>query len=127
MDNAAFAAHLASTGRYITGAPLGVKVHDVIVDEWKRVAALRMSYYLKAKTSERQAHGEGEVVENDLVWLLQFTQDVEQETGGINGIRIMESVEYIDASASARLGTLVRAETGGEIGDDVRGGIVLRE
>lgn len=84
-----------------------------------------MSYYLKAKKEE---DGEdGEVVENDLIWTLKFTREAEQEISGLDGVRIMESVEYIDASASARLGTLVRAENGGEIGDDVRGGIVLKE
>lgn len=129
MDNAAFAAHLASTGRYITYAPPGEKVHDVIVDEWQRVAVVKMSYYLKAKKADGKEDGgsEGEVVENDLIWTIKFTQDTEQETSGIDGIRIIESVEYIDASASARLGTLVRAETGGEVADDVRGGIVLKE
>lgn len=127
MDNAAFAAHLASTGRYITYAPQGEKVHDVMVDEWERVAVVRMSYFLKAKKAGGESEGESEVVENDLIWTLRFTQETEQEISGIDGIRIIESVEYIDASASARLGTLVRVETGGEIGDDVRGGIVLKE
>ncbi|KAI0727563.1 hypothetical protein C8Q72DRAFT_443411 [Fomitopsis betulina] len=125
MDNAAFARHLVSSGRYITRAPPGETVHDVTVDERKHVTVVRMSYYLKAKKEE---DGEdGEVVENDLIWTLKFTREAEQEISGLDGVRIMESVEYIDASASARLGTLVRAENGGEIGDDVRGGIVLKE
>ncbi|EPT01276.1 hypothetical protein FOMPIDRAFT_1059916 [Fomitopsis schrenkii] len=127
MDNAAFARHLASTGRYITNAPPGETVHDVIVDEWKRVAVVRMSYYLQAKKVEGKEAEDSEVVENDLIWTLKFTQEAEQETSGLDGVRIIESVEYIDASASARLGTLVRAQIGGEIGDDVRGGIVLKE
>lgn len=41
-------------------------------------------------------------------------------------VLIEESVEFIDAAASARLGTLVR-EVYGEVGEDVRGGITLKE
>ena len=125
MDNTAFAAHLASSGRYITydatGGNGGAQVHDVVVDEYKRTAIVHMSYYLMAKGSAGD-----EVVENDLIWTLKFTEEAEQEVGGLEGVRIKESVEFIDASASARLGTLVRA-TSGEVGSDVRGGITLKE
>ncbi|RDX56214.1 hypothetical protein OH76DRAFT_605557 [Lentinus brumalis] len=123
MDNAAFAAHLASSGRYLTSPTENAKVHEITVDEHKRTAVVHMSYYLMAKGSS-----DDEVVENDLIWLLRFTEEAEQEVGGVDGVRIKESVEFIDASASARLGTLVRAANGGqEVGGDVRGGITLKE
>ena len=122
MDNAAFAAHLASSGRYITyREDNGAQVHDVVVDEYKRTAIVHMSYYLMPKGSPGD-----EMVENDLIWALKFTEEAEQEVAGLEGVRIKESVEFIDASASARLGTLVRA-TSGEVGSDVRGGITLKE
>lgn len=116
MDNAAFLAHLRSTGRYVDGARKS-EVHDVFVDERKRRAMVRMSYFLRV--GGVPAH-EAEVVEQDLVWVLGFTGGEGEE------VLIEESVEFIDAAASARLGTLVR-EAHGEVGEDVRGGITLKE
>lgn len=126
MDNAALAAHCASTGRYITSAGTkGAEVHEVTVDEWARRAVVRMSYYFRAKREGDGGDDElggDEVVENELIWTLKFTEEGEGDE-----VLIMESVEFIDASASARLGTLVRAVNGGVVGDDVRGGITLKE
>ncbi|KAF9633253.1 hypothetical protein BFW01_g4147 [Lasiodiplodia theobromae] len=124
MDNAGLAAHCASTGRYITSAGTkGAEVHEVTVDEWARRAVVRMSYYFRAKREgDDDEQGGDEVVENELIWTLKFTEEGEGEE-----VLIMESVEFIDASASARLGTLVRAVNGGVVGDDVRGGITLKE
>ncbi|KAI0724231.1 hypothetical protein C8T65DRAFT_625831 [Cerioporus squamosus] len=123
MDNAAFAAHLASSGRYLTSPTESAKVHDILVDEHKRTAVVHMSYFLMAKGAPND-----EVVENDLIWVLRFTEEQEQDVSGLDGVRIKESVEFIDASASARLGTLVRAANGGqEVDSDVRGGITLKE
>lgn len=117
MDNAAFAAHLRSTGRYLSSGESTSTVHDVVIDEHRRTAAVHMSYFLKANGSE-------EVVEQDLIWMLKFTGEGE---GGEDGeVLIKESVEFIDAAASARVGTLVREVQGGELGEDVRGGITLR-
>ena len=96
-------------------------MHDVVVDEYKRTAIVHMSYYLMAKGSAGD-----EVVENDLIWTLKFTEEAEQEAGGLEGVRIKESVEFIDASASARVGTLVRS-VHGELAEGVRGGITLKE
>ena len=112
MNNEAFADHLRSTGRYITSEQS--QLHDIIVDEHARVAVVRMSYFLQVKG------GDGEVVENELVWWLRFSN------GDVEHVKIIESIEYIDASASARIGTLVR-RVYGTIGDDVRGGITLQE
>ncbi|EKG11913.1 hypothetical protein MPH_10956 [Macrophomina phaseolina MS6] len=122
MDNAQFAAHIRSTGRYVAAARPSV-VHDVVVDERKRRAVVRMSYFLRVDGGEKSEEG-AEVVEQDLVWVLGFTSgEGERER---ERVLIEESVEFIDAAASARLGTLVR-EVYGEVGEDVRGGITLKE
>ncbi|KAI0723282.1 hypothetical protein C8Q76DRAFT_722314 [Earliella scabrosa] len=116
MDNAAFLAHLSSTGRYLEYSPSSdgpEKVHDIVVDEHTRRAVVHMSYFLKAKGSE-------EVVEQDMIWILRFTGEEDGE------VLIKESVEFIDASASARVGTLVRSMHG-ELAENVRGGITLKE
>ncbi|OJD33861.1 uncharacterized protein BKCO1_27000102 [Diplodia corticola] len=122
MDNAAFAGHLASTGRYVASAAPGATVHEVVVDEWRRRAVVRMSYHLCAKRGAEGGEGGAEVVENEVVWTLAFSSEEE-----VGEVRIVESVEFVDASASARLGTLVREANGGSVGEDVRGGITLRE
>ena len=73
-----------------------------------------MSYFLVPAGSE-------EKVEQDLIWILKFTEgeDVEQ-------VQIKESVEFIDATASARVGSVIRS-VHGQLTDDVRGGITLQE
>ncbi|KAF2136025.1 uncharacterized protein K452DRAFT_292746 [Aplosporella prunicola CBS 121167] len=116
MDNAAFKAHLLSTGKYISASRS--VVHSITVDEHARSATVHMSYFLSPKGSE-------ETVENDLVWLLRFT-DEEEVPGGVDGVLIKESVEFVDAAASARLGGWIR-EVHGELSEDVRGGITLKE
>lgn len=115
QDNVAFEAHLKSTGRFLES--LGGEVTDIIIDEHKRKATLRMSYFLKA-------NGSDETVENDLIWVLKFTEEGEVE-GGVDGILIKESTEFIDATASARLGVLLR-EIHGELDQDVKGGVAIR-
>lgn len=112
MDNDAFEAHLDTTGPYIGSSRC--KVHDILIDENQRKAVIQMSYFLTPK-------GSSETVENELVWVLRFTHDEE-----VNGILIKESVEYIDAAASARLGTIIR-QIHGKLNEDVRGGITLEE
>jgi hypothetical protein len=110
MDNAAFLAHLKSTGLYLGFG--GSQIHDIIVDEQKRQAVVRMSYFLMPQGSE-------ETVEHDLIWLLKFTDDEDAEV-----VLIRESVEFIDAAASARLGTVIRS-LHGDLEAAVRGGITL--
>jgi hypothetical protein len=78
-----------------------------MVDEHKRKATLRMSYSLKVKGSD-------ETMENDLIWVLKFTDDGEVD-GGVEGILIKESTEFVDAAARARVGLLI-AELHGEAG-----------
>ncbi|KAF6755824.1 hypothetical protein DFP72DRAFT_302546 [Ephemerocybe angulata] len=91
MDNEEFHAHITSTGRYLDSGDS--KVHEIVVDEHQRKATIHMSYFLVPKGSK-------ETVENNLIWTLKFTdaEDVEK-------VLIQESVEFIDATASARLGT----------------------
>ena len=84
------------------------------LDEHTRRAVVHMSYFRTAKGGE-------EVVEQDLIWTLRFTGEEDGED-----VRIKESVEFIDASASARVGTLVRS-VHGELAEDTRGGITLKE
>lgn len=118
MDNNAFTAHLHSSGPYIEGK--GAKVHEIIVDEHKRKAVIHMSYFLAAKGSE-------ETVEQDLVWVLTFTEETEEErSGNLDGILINESVEFIDASTGMRVGSMARALYG-ELSEDVRGSITVTE
>lgn len=69
--------------------------------------------------------GSTETVEQDLIWVLKFTDEGETE-GGVDGVLIKESVEFIDAAASSRLGSVVRS-LHGELKEDVRGGITLKE
>ncbi|KAF7373207.1 hypothetical protein MSAN_00529300 [Mycena sanguinolenta] len=108
LDNAAFEAHLHSAGKWLDA--LGGEVTDIMIDEHKRKAVLRMSYFLKAKGSD-------ETVENDLIWVLKFTDEGEVE-GGVDGILIKESIEFIDAAARARVGVL--GEMHGEAGPAYR-------
>jgi hypothetical protein len=116
MDNAALNAHLHSTGPHIAGAR--TEVHDIVVDEHQRKATIHMSYFLTPTGSD-------ETVENNLIWTLKFTEEGEVE-GGVDGVLIKESVEYIDAAASSRLGSIIRS-LHGELKEDVRGGITLKE
>ncbi|KAJ6476403.1 hypothetical protein C8R45DRAFT_1009896 [Mycena sanguinolenta] len=104
LDNAAFEAHLHTAGQWLDA--LGGEVTDIMIDEHKRKAVLRMSYFLKAKGSD-------ETVENDLIWVLKFTDEGEVG-GGVDGILIKESIEFIDAAARARVGVL--GEMHGEAG-----------
>ncbi|KAJ7452436.1 hypothetical protein B0H11DRAFT_291650 [Mycena galericulata] len=117
MDNTAFEAHLKSSGLYLEMERL--EVHDIIVDTMGRKSAVHMSYFLTPK-------GSNEMVENNLIWVLKFTDEGEVE-GGVDGILIKESVEFIDATASARLGTVVRGLHGGKLNEEVRGGIALKQ
>lgn len=117
MDNDAFKAHLESTGPYLAAQDPEVQpeVHDIIIDIVARKSAIHMSYFLTPE-------GSTETVENDLIWLLKFTDDDE-----VDGILIKESVEFIDPTASARLGTVIRALHGGKLNPEVRGGITLKQ
>ncbi|PPQ83486.1 hypothetical protein CVT25_006977 [Psilocybe cyanescens] len=111
MDNEAFKAHLCSTGPYLGDGTN--KVHSITIDEHQRTSVVHMSYFLQAAKAE-------EVVEQDLIWTLKFTEDED-----VDKILIKETVEFIDAAASSRLGEIIRS-IHGEVTEDVRGGITLR-
>jgi hypothetical protein len=113
MDNAAFASHLKSTGPLLTVA--SAKVHDILIDEMKRKATIHMSYYLVPVGDSN------EVVENDLIWLLTFTGSGEVQDDP-EAVLIKNSIEFIDATASARIGVLIKA-TQGPLKQGVRGGV----
>lgn len=111
MDNVAFKAHLTSTGPYLDSS--GCKIHSITVDEHQRTSSLHMSYFLRPTGSDV-------TVEQDLIWTLKFSPDEDPDK-----ILITETVEFIDAAASSRVGEVIR-EINGEVSDDVRGGITLR-
>lgn len=80
---------------------------------------VHMSYFLCAAGSE-------EMVEQNMIWNLLFT-DPEEGDGNeenMDAVLIKESVEFIDAAASSRVGRIIR-ELRGDVHEDVRGGITL--
>ncbi|KXS09086.1 hypothetical protein M427DRAFT_76008 [Gonapodya prolifera JEL478] len=109
MTNAQFAAHLASTGRYLTSTSSRI-IHSIIVDAYARRAVVHMSYFLTpadslAEGGEQTPH-DLPTVEQDLIWLLVFTAPEEGEE-----VLIKHSVELIDASARVRVGITLHEET----------------
>jgi hypothetical protein len=81
----------------------------------KRKATIHMSYYLVPVGDSN------EVVENDLIWLLTFTGSGEVQDDP-EAVLIKNSIEFIDATASARIGVLIKA-TQGPLKQGVRGGV----
>lgn len=77
------------------------------------MSVVHMSYLLRAEGSE-------EVVEQDLIWTLKFSTDEL-----VDEILITESVEFVDAAASARVAEIVRG-IHGNVKDDVRGGLTIQ-
>ncbi|KAF2259875.1 hypothetical protein CC78DRAFT_591024 [Lojkania enalia] len=67
-------------------------ITDIFIDETKKTAVVRGSYYMVAKSAP-------EPIENDLVWFLTFEQD---------GKRVRKSIEFIDGVASQQLGEYIR-------------------
>ncbi|KAJ7572310.1 hypothetical protein C8J56DRAFT_990712 [Mycena floridula] len=110
MDNTAFTAHLHNSGPYLESQRC--EIHDIIVDEHQRKSSIRMSYFLTPM-------GSTETVEQELIWTIKFTEE-EEVPGGIDGILIKESIEFIDAATGVRLGNIIR-EIHGEINKNVRG------
>ncbi|KXJ88598.1 hypothetical protein Micbo1qcDRAFT_166665 [Microdochium bolleyi] len=108
LSNADLLAHFQSTGKLLESCK--GETHDIMVDEHQRKATIWMSYFLVTVASE-------EVVENDLIWTLRFSDEEKVED-----VRIVESVEFIDATASGRANQLLR-QAGVEIGEDVMGGL----
>lgn len=96
------------------------KISDIIIDEHRLKASVRMSYFL---TMKDETGGAGEMVENDLVWVLSF---VKTEGEGYDGWRVKDGIEFIDAAASGRMGQLAREANGGTLPEDVKGGLSIR-
>lgn len=82
MDNEAFKAHLKSTGPYLNVAQESI-IHSIVVDEHSRQSVIHMSYFLRPVKSE-------EAIEQDLVWMLKFTDDQDD-----NKVLIKEAVEFV--------------------------------
>lgn len=91
LDKDRFRAHLQSMVPHLQH--VSATVHDVLVDERRRTATVQMTYFLTPK-------GASEASENDLVWLLEFDE---------SGEKIKSSKEYIDATASTRMGEIIKA------------------
>lgn len=68
-----------------------------MVDEHLLRSVVRLSYFLKPVQSD-------EVVEQDLIWTIKFTDEQE-----VDQVLITETVEFIDAAANARMGRLLGA------------------
>ncbi|KAJ7632606.1 hypothetical protein FB45DRAFT_509436 [Roridomyces roridus] len=113
MDNDSFMSHVLISSKYLDTESL--KIHDIIIDTESRKSAVHMSYFLVPK-------GSTETIENDLIWMLKFTDDDE-----VDKVLIEESVEFIDATASARMGTVSRQMHNGELDERVRGGLALQQ
>lgn len=93
----------------------------MVIDEYRLKASVRMSYFLTMKDKDGAA---GEMVENDLVWVLTFVKT--DDRGSHDGWRIKDGIEFIDAAASGRMGQLAREANGGSLAEDVRGGLGIR-
>lgn len=72
-------------------------VTDVLVDEVKRTVVLRVSFMMAPKG------GKGEVVENDLVWVLRMDEQ---------GEKVRESTEFVDGVAAGRIRELITKGNG---------------
>ncbi|KAH7027974.1 uncharacterized protein B0I36DRAFT_365102 [Microdochium trichocladiopsis] len=117
LTNEGLAAHFKSTGSLLISCP--GKVHSIMVDEHQRLATIWMSYFLTTIAEEGKAEAHREVVENDLIWTLKFSGEPEER---LEEIKIVESVEFIDPTASGRANELLR-KAGIEIKADVVGGL----
>ena len=111
MDNKTFRAHLTGADPYV--AACTTVVHSIIVDEHQRAATIHMSYNLQPVQSD-------EKVEQDLVWMLKFTDDE-----AIEKILIKETKEFIDPTAGERFGQIVQEKLGSRVSDNLRGGLSL--
>ncbi|KAF1843542.1 uncharacterized protein K460DRAFT_368431 [Cucurbitaria berberidis CBS 394.84] len=70
-------------------------VMDAIVDEARLRVILRMSLWMQVK-----GVGEGDAVENDILWVLDMDGDLEK-------LRVKKSMEFIDGLAAGRIKELM--------------------
>jgi hypothetical protein len=83
-----FAAHLQSMLPKLQSWKADVT--DIVIDEVKMKVMLRISFWMVA-----QGNGEGEAVENDLLWVLEMEEDRER-------VRIKGSREFVDGVAAGK-------------------------
>ncbi|ETS73931.1 hypothetical protein PFICI_13797 [Pestalotiopsis fici W106-1] len=93
LDQAGFREHMGAMVPFIESTR--IVIHDIIVDEPARKVVVRASFCLCPKG---QNEGEKEAPENELMWILKFDQEGEQ---------LESAVEFLDATATARIGELV--------------------
>lgn len=74
-----------------------LRVADVLVDEVLMRCVVRVSYFMRVKGVD-----EGDVVENDVLWMLGFEKEAEGE-----GVKVCTSVEFVDGVAAGRLRELM--------------------
>ncbi|EMD94096.1 hypothetical protein COCHEDRAFT_1069631, partial [Bipolaris maydis C5] len=91
----AFAAHLGAMVPRMESWEL--RVADVLVDEVLMRCVVRVSYFMRVKGVD-----EGDVVENDVLWMLGFEKEAEGE-----GVKVCTSVEFVDGVAAGRLRELM--------------------
>lgn len=72
----------------------------MVVDEVRGVVVLRVGFWMEGK-----GVGEGGVVENDLVWVLEMSEGDSGE-----GWKVNRSVEFVDGMAVGRLKEVVMGE-----------------
>jgi hypothetical protein len=73
-------------------------VTDVLVDEMKRTVVLRISFMMEPKRGGEGKGDKGEVVENDLVWILEMDEQ---------GKKVRGSREFVDGVAAGRIRELL--------------------
>lgn len=80
------------------------EVRDVVVDEGRGRVVVRVGYWMRVMGDI----GEGEGVENDLVWVLEMEGDVDGNVDGKReAFRVSKSVEFVDGVAAGRLRELM--------------------
>lgn len=95
LDEAGFRQHLSTMVPFIESTR--VVIHDTIVDEPARKVVVRASFFLCPK-GQGQDGAEKEEPENELVWILQFDEE---------GAKVDAATEFLDATATARIGELI--------------------
>lgn len=93
LSNDEFLANMGRMTPFL--ADWSAEVHDVLVDESRRSAVVRMSFHMTVKGANGAAN---ETVENDMVWFLEMDE---------SGQKVRRAVEYLDAAATGRIGALV--------------------
>ncbi|KAK6072364.1 hypothetical protein SCUP515_07445 [Seiridium cupressi] len=93
LDRDGFHKHLSTMVPFLESCE--AVIHEVIIDEPASRVVVRNSFFMCPKG---QNEGDKEAPENDMIWIL-----IMDETGG----RITSAQEFLDATATARIGELI--------------------